>query len=77
MTPSGKLILKAEFTPRIGDEILDKKLRKVGVVFDIFGPVKSPYVSVKPQVKDPTKFVGQILYARVDYRRGRIWRKRS
>jgi rRNA processing protein Gar1 len=35
----------------------------VGFVFDVFGPVSNPYVSVKPTVSEPSAFVGRVVYA--------------
>jgi len=72
---SGDLILRSDsdFAPRIGDRVYDPNLREVGVVADVFGPVSSPYVAVRPLVDDPTPLVGKILYAAE--RRGRRWRR--
>jgi len=58
-------VLKAENTPRIGDKVLDDKLRLVGTVFDIFGSVDSPYVEVKideRNYKNPRKLINRTLY---------------
>jgi len=44
------MILKAENIPRIGDEVINEKLKPIGTVFDIFGPTSSPYVAVKPHM---------------------------
>ena len=61
---SGKsMILKADNIPRIGDKAVDDKLNHVGTVFDVFGPVSSPYIAVKPSVEEPSLFVGHVLYA--------------
>jgi len=40
--------------PKIGSNVVTENMEHVGNVFDIFGPVKKPYVSVKlkPQFKD-------------------------
>jgi rRNA processing protein Gar1 len=57
------VILKAENLPKFGDKIVDKNLRSVGTVFDIFGPVSSPYVSVKTNVEESHRLVGHVLYA--------------
>jgi len=57
------MILKAENLPRIGDQVVDQNLKSVGAVFDIFGPVSFPYVSVRPNVEEPRRFVEQTLYA--------------
>lgn len=56
------IILKAEKLPRIGAKVIDEKLSPVGKVFDIFGPVSSPYVKVKTKVKETERFVGRVLY---------------
>ena len=56
------MILKAENIPRIGDEVTNEKLKPVGTVFDVFGPISSPYVAVKPNIQSPEKLVNQVLY---------------
>lgn len=50
--------------PKIGAAVVTENLLHVGMVSDIFGPVKSPYVSIK--VKDEYKEMlnkNTILYA--------------
>jgi len=60
---SKNLILKAKNIPRIGDKVLNEKLKAIGNVFDVFGPTSSPYVAVKPHTQDPEQLVNQILYS--------------
>lgn len=62
LSNNGNLIFKTEKKPEIGDQVFDKELKKVGIVFDIFGPTSNPYVSVKPSVEKPEKYVGEVLY---------------
>jgi rRNA processing protein Gar1 len=62
ISPSGKAVVKAERTPRIGVTVLDEKNKQVGKVFDIIGPTVSPYVEVDMDVEDPQTFVGNLLY---------------
>jgi RNA-binding protein len=57
------MILKAENIPRIGDTVANDKLKSVGTVFDVFGPMSSPYVAVKPYIQNPEQLVNQVLYA--------------
>jgi len=57
------MILKAENIPRIGDEVINEKLKPIGTVFDIFGPTSSPYVAVKPHIQSPEQLVNQVLYS--------------
>ena len=56
------MILKAENIPRIGDNVANEKLKPMGTVFDVFGPTSSPYVPVKPYIKNTEQLVNQVLY---------------
>jgi len=76
LTPGGMLIVRAEKTPNLGETVVDDNLKQVGTVFDIFGPISSPYISVKPTTSDPATLLGKTLYA-VSRREGRSWRRRS
>ena len=58
----GFLVLRTDWVPSLNDPVVDKKLTVVGVVKDVFGPVKRPYVAVKPRVKNPGEYVGTLLY---------------
>ncbi len=61
----GSIIIQTDKTPPVGGRsvVLDKKAQEVGTIIDVFGPVKNPYVAVKPKGKtDPHKLVGQMLY---------------
>ena len=62
MTPSQSVIVKADKTPKIGSAVVDENLKVVGKVFDVIGPVSSPYAVVKPAVKEPAKLTDKQLY---------------
>ena len=62
LSKSGRLILRAKTKARTGLVAMDEGLKTVGTVFDTFGPVVNPYISVRPSVQDPERYVGQILY---------------
>ena len=62
LTPSKNMIVKSDKAPRIGSEVVDENLKVVGKVFDIIGPVTSPYAVVKPSVKEPAKLVNRPVY---------------
>jgi len=62
ITPSSSLIIKTENPPKIGLEVVDESLSVIGKVFDIIGPVSSPYTVIKPKIKDPTVLVNKPLY---------------
>ena len=57
------IIVKAENLPRIGDEVVNEKLNHIGIVFDVFGPTKSPYVAFKPKTRNPKKYLNHLLYS--------------
>ncbi len=75
VSSSKNLILKAEKLPRIKDKVVDENLKSVGTVFDVFGPVSSPYVAVKPSVEEPQRFVNRVLYVFPSRKRKRKKRK--
>ena len=59
----GFIILKTTKTPPIGARVVDKVVQHIGIVQDVFGPVKTPYVSVRPKNSESSaKLVGQPLY---------------
>ena len=64
LSKSGNLLLRLEQypVPIIGAPVCDYKLRSIGVVNNILGPVKTPYVSVKPISKVDDALVDRVLY---------------
>jgi RNA-binding protein len=63
VSQQGSIILKTDKTPPIGAAVVDKKVQQIGSVLDVFGPVKEPYVSIRPNRGiDGSKLVGQTLY---------------
>ena len=48
----------------IGMRVLDAKGKEVGVVQDVFGPVKRPYLSIRPRVSNANELVGRELFLR-------------
>lgn len=62
LTPSQNIVVKLDKPPKIGTYVVDDNLKTIGKVFDIIGPVSSPYAVIKPSVVEPDKFVGQQLY---------------
>ncbi|TFG26363.1 H/ACA RNA-protein complex protein Gar1 [Candidatus Thorarchaeota archaeon] len=61
----GSIIIRTEKTPPVGDKslVMDKNAQEVGTIIDVFGPVKYPYISIKPKRGyDTKKLVGQMLY---------------
>ena len=62
VTPSQNIVVKADKTPKIGSAVIDEKLKVVGKVFDVIGPVPSPYAVIKPAIKEPEKLTNKQLY---------------
>ena len=59
---SGNLILKGEGDVKIGDNILNARGKKIGTVFDLFGPILGPFISVKPRIEAPERLRGEALF---------------
>jgi rRNA processing protein Gar1 len=60
---SGNLILESSRNAKIGETVTDSKGKRVGVVFDVFGPVGSPYASVRTRIKNPEHLIGAELFS--------------
>ena len=62
LSSNKNLILRTKLKIRPQTIVLDNQLNHIGKINDIFGPVTNPYLSIIPSVKNPKKYVGQILY---------------
>ena len=68
----GSVIVRTDKTPPMGARVVDKQVQPVGVIVDVFGPVKRPYVAVRRVKQKGTtggttgqslsRLIGQMLY---------------
>lgn len=64
ISKSRSLIAKLEAPPpKLGSKVFDSRLKEVGTVTDVFGPVSSPYLSIKPSTTSPRSYVGKTVYS--------------
>ncbi len=62
VTPSQNIVVKVDKAPKVGSSVVDGDLRAVGRIFDVVGPVASPYAIVKASIQHPEKLANQQLY---------------
>jgi len=62
ISPSRNVVIKIENIPKMGETVVDENLKTVGKVFDIFGPVASPYATIKPTIRELEKLANKMLY---------------
>ena len=62
ISPSRNMIMTVENVPKIGETVVDENLKPVGKVFDILGPVSSPYATIAPTIRDPEKLANKTVY---------------
>ncbi len=67
---SGNLILDSSGVARIGETVQDAKGKKIGIVFDVFGPTTNPFIAIKPSIETPERLLGKALYVRNRRRKG-------
>lgn len=48
---SGKLIGKSSQSPPMGVDVYSKNKNKIGKIYNIFGPTKNPYISIRLKSK--------------------------
>jgi rRNA processing protein Gar1 len=73
ISKSGLLTVKAKNPPRIGSTAFLRGIGPIGTVIDVFGPVASPYVSVKlrrPLVNSQV-VNAEVSWEEREFRRGR------
>jgi RNA-binding protein len=63
ISPSRNIIIKTQNLPKIGETVVDENLKPIGKVFDIIGPVSSPYVTIRPTIPNPQELTKKTLYA--------------
>lgn len=72
---SGKLIAKGKQTPIAGALVFDSKKKKIGKINTVFGPTRSPYISInlfKSTNKEKImKNQGEKLFVSTDKKRKR------
>jgi RNA-binding protein len=62
VSPSRNIIIRVENTPRIGESVVDENLKPIGNVFDVFGPVSSPYAAIRPTIRSLEKLTNKMVY---------------
>lgn len=62
---SGRIIVKLFVEVKEGAILYDRHGRKVGVVREVFGPVRSPYASLEPRTDRVGGMIGENVYAEV------------
>jgi len=59
---SRNIITTIENLPKIGETVVDENLKPFGTILDIFGPISSPYASIKPKAQETEKLEDKMLY---------------
>jgi len=54
----GSILVRSEFAPPRGAHVVDRRNRPLGSVVRVFGPVKEPFVSVRPKGSVTASVVG-------------------
>jgi RNA-binding protein len=61
----GKIILRSDQTPGFGLPVFNENKKRIGIIQDVFGPTKKPYITVKVYAKNANnleKRVGETLF---------------
>ncbi|UCE74001.1 MAG: hypothetical protein JSV56_13435 [Methanomassiliicoccales archaeon] len=66
----GKLVVKGKFAPKLNLEVMERSKKVIGTIARVFGPVNSPYISVKPakNYRPSIDIVGKPVYIRENQR---------
>ncbi|MDY7061083.1 H/ACA ribonucleoprotein complex subunit GAR1 [Methanomethylophilus alvi] len=75
ITSEGRIVVRCEQAPDIGDAVFDQNQKRIGTVKRVFGPVDGPYASVSPTEGVPKKIEGKKLYCNKRVKDGKTKRR--
>ncbi|MFP3178463.1 MAG: Gar1/Naf1 family protein [Thermocladium sp.] len=58
----GKIVARLVMVPPLGIQVFDYGMKRVGSLYDVIGPVKSPYGLIKANQEDPSFIIGKPIY---------------
>ncbi len=58
----GTLLVRSDFAPSRGADVLDKRNRAVGRVVKVFGPVREPFTAVRPAAAVSLSLIGADVF---------------
>ena len=65
LSKGGKLVVRGTLTPKAGRKLYDEKGKLIGTSTEVFGPIKTPYVSVRlAKGVDSEKLLKQKIFIR-------------
>jgi RNA-binding protein len=67
LTRRKRIIVKVQKIPKLNTKVYDEKGNEIGEVIDVLGPVREPYVAVKPiKNENLEELVGKELFISVN-----------
>ncbi|MBR4504414.1 MAG: hypothetical protein IKP20_05535 [Candidatus Methanomethylophilaceae archaeon] len=76
ITSDGRLIVRCETVPDIGDTVFDAKMNRIGTIGRVFGPVDGPYASVSPDKSvDSPRMKGKDIFYKKRQQNGKDKRR--
>lgn len=75
ITSEGRIVVRCEQAPDIGDAVFDQSQKRIGTVKRVFGPVDGPYASVSSTEGVPKKIEGKKLYCNKRVKDGKTKRR--
>jgi len=58
----GTVLVRAAFAPATGAAVADRRHREVGTVARVFGPVREPFVTVRPKRPASPALIGTDVF---------------
>lgn len=58
----GSILIRSAFAASRGAVVVDKRRRPLGRVMKVFGPVKEPFTSVRPEGKPTLALIGSEVF---------------
>ena len=62
LSTNKNLILRTNSKVKTKIPVFNEELHQIGIIYDVFGPVNKPYVSIKPTINNSKQYKGHFLY---------------
>jgi rRNA processing protein Gar1 len=58
----GSILVRSAFPPSLGARVVDKRNRPLGKIVKVFGPVKEPFATIRPEAKVTLSLLSSDVY---------------
>lgn len=59
----GEILVRGKKPHKIGFQVVNKEIKRIGKIIDVIGPVSRPFIVVHPKTAEVKAQIGQVVYS--------------